>query len=588
MKKTILYTAIIYIVTLFTSCSDFLDQSNPAYDAEGFYKTEEGLKEGVTGIYNRLNYSKLDMNWSVPACIVMDHYTAYGLEQDENKSIGAGGMLNPDNGKIQIFWQLQYEVVGRANSVISGARDAVGNMSSDAKQYYAEARVLRAYGYYNLISAFGDVPFFTAPVTIDQYMEGRTSKEIIIDFIINDLKDAANSLPWTSAQRGRVDKSVAYGLIARIGLFGGSFNVGNRGQEYFREAATAAGLVIGKRHLAKNFGDLFNLTGQAKSDVRDEALWELMYSTNGTKKLHTVGYGHSSRNYASSVRFPSSLIVDTYECTDGKRIDESPLYDPKNPTKNRDPRFKETLAGHGDTINYTITDGSNPLKLILNIYDDKTRFFPRRNAWYTAPNVDVTSTSPTLVNNGVGYLWRKYSNETSELLMSASCNLHLMRYAEVLLSYAEAKIELNELDESVYSAINDVRKRAGLPGVSDDRIGNQDKMRQLVRRERKVELVLEGLLFVDVRRWGIGDILNEHPSYGQPKPDIRYEGLSATDIPDFKTDSRHDLNDVPSYEAYKDKLRVRDRNRYWEPKFMWWPIPRVETDRDRNLTNPDY
>ncbi len=588
MKKTILYTAIIYIVTLFTSCSDFLDQSNPAYDAEGFYKTEEGLKEGVTGIYNRLNYSKLDMNWSVPACIVMDHYTAYGLEQDENKSIGAGGMLNPDNGKIQIFWQLQYEVVGRANSVISGARDAVGNMSSDAKQYYAEARVLRAYGYYNLISAFGDVPFFTAPVTIDQYMEGRTSKEIIIDFIINDLKDAANSLPWTSAQRGRVDKSVAYGLIARIGLFGGSFNVGNRSQEYFREAATAAGLVIGKRHLAKNFGDLFNLTGQAKSDVRDEALWELMYSTNGTKKLHTVGYGHSSRNYASSVRFPSSLIVDTYECTDGKRIDESPLYDPKNPTKNRDPRFKETLAGHGDTINYTITDGSNPLKLILNIYDDKTRFFPRRNAWYTAPNVDVTSTSPTLVNNGVGYLWRKYSNETSELLMSASCNLHLMRYAEVLLSYAEAKIELNELDASVYSAINDVRKRAGMPEVSDDRIGNQDKMRQLVRRERKVELVLEGLLFVDVRRWGIGDILNEHPSYGQPKPDIRYDGLSATDIPDFKTDSRHDLNDVPSYEAYKDKLRVRDRNRYWESKFMWWPIPRVETDRDPNLTNPDY
>lgn len=588
MKKTILYTVIIYIVTLFTSCSDFLDQSNPAYDAEGFYKTEEGLKEGVTGIYNRLNYSKLDMNWSVPACIVMDHYTAYGLEQDENKSIGAGGMLNPDNGKIQIFWQLQYEVVGRANSVISGARDAVGNMSSDAKQYYAEARVLRAYGYYNLISAFGDVPFFTAPVTIDQYMEGRTSKEIIIDFIINDLKDAANSLPWTSAQRGRVDKSVAYGLIARIGLFGGSFNVGNRSQEYFREAATAAGLVIGKRHLAKNFGDLFNLTGQAKSDVRDEALWELMYSTNGTKKLHTVGYGHSSRNYASSVRFPSSLIVDTYECTDGKRIDESPLYDPKNPTKNRDPRFKETLAGHGDTINYTITDGSNPLKLILNIYDDKTRFFPRRNAWYTAPNVDVTSTSPTLVNNGVGYLWRKYSNETSELLMSASCNLHLMRYAEVLLSYAEAKIELNELDASVYSAINDVRKRAGMPEVSDDRIGNQDKMRQLVRRERKVELVLEGLLFVDVRRWGIGDILNEHPSYGQPKPDIRYDGLSATDIPDFKTDSRHDLNDVPSYEAYKDKLRVRDRNRYWESKFMWWPIPRVETDRDPNLTNPDY
>ena len=200
----------------------------------------------------------------------------------------------------------------------------------------------------------------------------------------------------------------------------------------------------------------------------------------------------------------------------------------------------------------------------------------------------MTGTSPSLVNNGVGYVWRKYANETTEQLMSSSSNLILMRYAEILLNYAEAKIELGELDESVYNAINEIRKRAGMPEVSADRIGNVDKMRQLVRRERKVEFVLEGLLFVDVRRWGIGDLLNEHPSYGQPLPEIRYEGLSATDIPNFKTSDRHDLNDIPSYEAYKEKLRVRDKNRFWAPQFTWWPIPRLETDRDPNLTNPDY
>lgn len=588
MKKTLIIynlTAVLFTILGFTSCDDFLDQKNPAYDSEGFYTTEEGLKEGVTGAYSLLYF---DMNWSVPACIVLDHYTAYGLEQDENNSIGAGGALNPDNGKIQTFWSAEYEIAARANTVIYGAEKAISQMSEEAKQYYAEARVIRAYAYYNLVSAFGDVPFFTAPVEIDQYKVGRTPKGEIIDFLIKDLNDAAVYLPWTSAQRGRVDKAVAYGLIARIGLFGGSFNVNNKAGEYFRIAADAANKVIGKRKLAQNFSDLFNLTGQAKSDVRNELLWELMYSTSGTKKLHVVGYGHSSRNYASSVRFPSSLIVDTYECADGKRIDESPLYDPKHPTLHRDPRFKYTLAGHGDTVSYTNTDGNNPLKLILNIYDDKTRFYPRKNAWYTAQNVDVTTTSPSLVNNGVGYLWRKYSDENTEQLMSSSSNIILMRYAEILLSYAEAKIELNELDESVYSAINEVRKRAGMPSVSADRKGDQNKMRQLVRRERKVELVLEGLLFVDVRRWGIGDMLNEHPSYGQPKPDIRYEGLGLTDIPNFKTDERHDLNDIPSYESYKDKLRVRDRNRYWNPKFTWWPIPRLETNRDPNLTNPDY
>ncbi len=587
MKNIYKIFAALFLIVSVSSCSDFLDRKNPAYDSEGFYKTEEGLKEGVTGIYPLLYF---DMNWAVPACIVLDHYTAYGLEQDENRSIGAGGALNPDNSKIQTFWSGEYSIIARANSVIDGAKDAIDGMSDAAKQYYAEARVIRAYAYYNLVSAYGDVPFFTAPVTVDQYKEGRTDKATILDFIIKDLKDAAEYLPWTSVQRGRVDKAVAKGLIARIGLFGGSFNVDNRGEEYFRTAAEAAKDVIDNsgRSLAPNFEDLFNNTGQTKSEVRSELLWELMYSTQGTKKLHTVGYGHSSRNYGSSVRFPSTMIVDTYECIDGKRIDESPLYDPRKPSANRDPRFKATLAGHGDTIAYTNTDASFPQLMILNTYDEKTRFYPRRNRWYSAPNVDVIAASPSLANNGVGFLWRKYANEITEPLMSSSMNIALMRLSEVYLSYAEAKIELNELDETVYEAINTVRRRAGMPDISADRIGNQDKMRQLVRRERKVELVMEGMLFVDVRRWGISDMLNEFPSYGQPLPEIRYEGLAETDIPNFKTDERHDLNDIPSYQAYKEKLRVRDKNRFWEPKFMWWPIPRLETDRDPNLTNPEY
>ena len=268
MKKTTLYNLIatFFITMSVSSCADFLDQENPAYDAEGFYATEAGLKEGVTGIYPLLYF---DMNWAVPACIVLDHYTAYGLEQDENSSIGAGGTLNPDNGKIQAFWTGEYQIAARANSVIYGAKDAVAGMSDAARQYYAEARVLRAYAYYNLISAFGDVPFFTAPVTIDEYKVGRTPKGEIIDFLINDLNDAADYLPWTATQRGRVDKAVAYGLIARIGLFGGSFNVENKAAEYFSIAADAASKVIGKRKLAPKFSDLFNLTGQAKSYVRD-------------------------------------------------------------------------------------------------------------------------------------------------------------------------------------------------------------------------------------------------------------------------------------------------------------------------------
>ena len=147
---------------------------------------------------------------------------------------------------------------------------------------------------------------------------------------------------------------------------------------------------------------------------------------------------------------------------------------------------------------------------------------------------------------------------------------------------------------------NAVRRRAGQPVidskacVAGESLGDlsvQDKFRQRVRRERKCELAMEGVIFTDVRRWQIGDITNEFPSYGNPIADIKYEGLEATDIPNFSyglDPHRSNLNDVAHYEHYKDKLRVRDENRFWAPRFQWWPIPRVDTDRDPNLTNPDY
>ena len=114
-------------------------------------------------------------------------------------------------------------------------------------------------------------------------------------------------------------------------------------------------------------------------------------------------------------------------------------------------------------------------------------------------------------------------------------------------------------------------------------------MRQLVRRERKVELAMEGLHFADMRRWQIGDLENAKPSYGAPLSTVTYVGMEATDIPNFKTSDLHDLNDIASYVAYSDKLHVRDQSRYWDDKFYLWPIPQSERNKDPNLTqNPGY
>jgi hypothetical protein len=279
----------------------------------------------------------------------------------------------------------------------------------------------------------------------------------------------------------------------------------------------------------------------------------------------------------------SMLLADTYECIDGKRIDESPLYDPKHPQKNRDPRFHITLKMHGDTV--TLNNGST-VTHVLDAYEPQCSFYNyAANTWEMRDNADITSAVAwtSFCNAGCGLMWAKFMHDTNENITNQTCNVPLLRYAEVLLSYAEAKIELGELDESVYAAINAVRNRAGMPDVSTDRIGDQWKMRQLVRRERKVELAEEGIHFTDMRRWGIGDLENGQPSYGNPLPPIRYEGLSDTDIPDFKKTDRHDLNDIAAYDAYKDKLRVRDVNRFWDRKFELWPIPQIEKDRNPNL-----
>ena len=582
MKKIIYNLSIFAVIgMIFASCSDFLDRESSDYASSGFYKSEEAIREGASGVYNYL-YMDDAFGYMIAATVYSDHFTALAMERNENTVIGSG-TLNPDLAYVSNYWNRLYTLLARANSVIYSSQDYIEGLSDRAKQYVAEVRVLRAYAFYQLISTYGDIPFYTAPVTTEQYKDARTDKTVVLDFILDDLSLAAERLDWIAADRGRVDKAFALGLRARAALLGGSLDYGGKGAAYFRIAAESANQVIGNRQLAADFDDLFNITGQAKSDARNELIFEYIYSNQGTRKAHVIGFGQISRNTGQTGRHPSMLLADMYECIDGKRIDESPLYDPKHPQKNRDPRFRSTLWMHGDTV--TLNNGAIVTQ-VLEAYEAETQFYNySTNSWEEQNNADINSAAAwaSFCNAGSGYIWAKFSNETAENISSQTCNIPVLRYAEVLLTYAEAKIELNEIDNSVYEAINAVRNRAGMPEVSDDRKGDQWKMRQLVRRERKIELILEGLHFVDMRRWGIGDLENGLPSYGLPLPEVRYEGLSASDIPNFKKTDRHDLNDIANYDAYKEKLRMRDANRHWDTRYELWPIPQIERDRNPNL-----
>jgi len=604
MKRILYILAAAATLLSLSACSDILDKHSTAYDSDGFYKSDAGLKEGVTGIYRLVPFNQ---NWDVPPTMVQDIYTAYGLQETENTTIGAGGGLTPDQSYVNSYWSGHWNIIGRANSVIDGAKTDVNDMSASYRQHLSEAKVLRAYAYYNLMTTYGDIPFFSTSVTPDKYTAGRTDKKVIADYMINELTEIAESedLQWIGEQRGRVDRATAYAILSRYCLFAGSLDFGGEGKAYFQKAADAAKKVMEHRGLANNFADLFTIPGQAKSDVRNEILWELSYTVNGIRHTHRTRYGHTSRTAGgSSVRFPSQLLADTYECADGMRIDESPLYDPRNPTQKRDPRMRHTLLAHGDTMSYSNNGGASVIKLVINAYDKVARIYPnprRPGTWGNTENSDVTGTQVSFAQHGSGWLWNKYNEDLSEGFSECSCDIAIIRAAEIYLTYAEAMIEMDKFDDpSVIEAINAVRRRAGQPEIQPNGCVNgenlnglsvQDKLRQRVRRERKVELAMEGVIFTDMRRWQIGDICNEFPSYGNPVKDIRYEGLASTDIPNFSYGldaHRSNINDVAHYEHYKEKLRVRDRNRYWAPRFQWWPIPRTDLDRDPNLSNPDY
>lgn len=609
MKRKLYTMAAAVALLSMTGCSDILDKHSAAFDSDGFYKNEMGLEQGLNGVYRLVPY---EMNYLTPMVLVLDGYTAYGLEYQENNTIGAGGGLTPQNGYVNSYWARNWSMVARAHTVIDGALTDRNEMSDIYRTHLAETKIIRDYAYYNLVTTFGDIPFFTAQVKPSEFQASRTDKKIIVDWVMNDLQEIIDSedLPWTATQRGRVDRSTAAAILSRFGLFAGSMDLGGEGQAYFQKAADAAKLVMEHRQLANNFADLFTLDGQKKTDVRSEMLWEMDYVYDGTletRHIHWGRYGISSRNIGgSSVRFPSQLLVDTYECSDGLRIDKSPLYDPQKPTHNRDARFAMTIAGHGDTLVYSNNGGTSINMLVLNAYDDKTACFPdpyRPTKWGKTDNMDRKSADPTFCNTASGWLWNKYVKDVTQAINESSCNISILRAAECYLTYAEAMIEMGKhTDPSVLAAINAVRQRAGQPalganacveGENLDGMSVQDKFRQRVRRERKCELAMEGVIFTDMRRWKIGDICNQFPSYGNPIESIRYQGLDKNDIPDFSSSesidpARCNLNDVANYNKYADKLRVRDRNRYWKPAFQWWPIPQTDIDRDPNLSNPDY
>lgn len=558
MNKIIIYISAILIT--FSSCDDYLNRmplNNPS--DETFLSNETEMKMALTACY-----SDLWLNFSVmPFMLTFDYLTDIGYERDVSALQALGqGAGDATNKVIVDYWKGFYNGISKCNNLIQNMDRGRANVNAATyAQIKAEARFLRALYYSYLIELYGDVPLVTEVLNLNNSKMARTSKSAVVDFILKELTEASGDMvEANNPVSGHASKGAALAIKARVALY----------NERWADAISASSAVMameGTQYaLESNYSKLFRNEGEASKEV----IFSVQYMV-GTQ-VHTLYRLFGSRNASAFTnKKPAYQLADSWECVDGLPIDKSPLFNPKNPFKNRDPRLGYTLA----------VPGSEFLGFQFETHGDSIQ------CWNYLTNKRVNNLEAThAYATFTGLCWRKYAN-VEDRLASNQCDMNpiIIRYAEVLLTYAEAKIKAGQIDASVYEAINKVRKR---PSVNMPPVTTTDptELFYAVCRERKYEFAGEGLRLFDIRRWKIAeDVMNE-PLLGRMKkayPD------KAPRIDKFANAYYEGIPIASQGESADFKMRVVDRRIFNAERDYLWPIPYIERQTNPELVqNPNY
>lgn len=588
MKKSIFILLSITALGL-SACQKFLDRKPlDASSASTFLSNQAEMEQGLIGVYASAMWvfpNNTNLLFAIESST--DHAMKRGGNAEDLIAMGDGGPFLVNNSLSITAWNQAYKLVQRANQQIAGMENGKANVNAATfNRIKAEALVLRAWGYLHLMTWFGDVPFYKAPPAVNEVLSAkRTPVATIVAELYKDVDeataafDAAGTAPVQAL--GRVNKAVALGVKAKLALL----------IKDYRTAATATKTVIdgGQYTLNPNYPNLFSLAGQSTNAGR-EILFCQTFPTDVNEPQNwgpIIGVPRQVTNSQSS-HFPSQALVDQFEDRSGNRIDASLTYDPSNPRLNRDRRLAWSIYVPGDTmVHYASKTPALPYnnlreRTIFNIYSNVRRKFnwntgvydnvTGNNDWIGAQAAGIQwQVSATGNIGGVGYVWNKY-NDSTQYTFESKVGYVLLRYADILLMYAEAKIELNEIDATVLTAINAVRARAGQPAVL---INTQAALRTQIRRERAVEFAGEGLRLFDLRRWDIYGKANSGPVVG-----ISLDPAVPAARPVF------DADNIPDYSASITQ-RIRFRNQVRNnsnAKYKLWPIPQSEIDNNPGLT----
>jgi hypothetical protein len=510
-------------VLMFSACKKgFLDRTPlDQYSESSLWTSANDAQAALNGCYSGWESGTWLFYMDCGSDNAFDPYPWEGYTMYGNM-----GLLTPTNTGNQKW---NFQTIEKCNWFLASIDKTP--MDEDLKKNMkAEARFLRAYKYFVMSQLYGDVPLITSNIsTAEANTVRRTPKDSVVQFVLAELDTAQANLPdsYSGADVGRVTKGAAWALKARVELF----------NQQYENCIASCGQVMGKYSLFNSYADLFRI----QNEHNPEIILDVEYIADDVPETDLgVMVPESSGGWWSVD--PTQALVDAYEMSNGKTItDPSSGYNPDDPYKNRDPRLQATVFVPGSLYEGNYFDPLNP-----NSID-----------YYAAYGY-------------TGYADRKFMAHLSDYpnMWNAGLDIPVIRYAEVLLSYAEAKIELNQIDNTVYDAINQVRLRAGMPAVDETVYNTQETMRTLVRRERRVELAMEGLRWFDVQRWGIAEQVMSGTVYGSR--------LGTVD----PADGHLTLT--------TDRILVEQRT-FDKTKNYLWPIPQSQLDIDKNLSqNPNY
>jgi starch-binding outer membrane protein, SusD/RagB family len=528
--KLYLYTVVSSL--MISSCeTEVLDkQPLDQIATENFWNSENDAYMALAGVYNKATA------WSTAGTIIeFDKNTDNGMDRKIDKAPFSQDLVTPTLGIIRDYWHGSYSHIAACNNFLENIKDFEKMDDIEKAQMIAEVRFLRAFAYYNMSQYWGGVPLVTEILTMEEASSVKSeNKETIVDFVLTELNDIAQDLPATrpSMDHGRIIKGAALALKGRLLM----------AENNWMEAANAFKEIVdlGVHNIDPDYMELFN----GKKEESSEIIFSRKYLENEVGNRNQLYYRPDLDGGWHHIN-PFQSLVDAYLCTDGKTIDESGLYDPNQPVikdgnNYRDPRLLYTIYYPGiSEINGQTYHG----------HPDSTT---------AAGDVFTYDAGMT------GYCLRKYVDEDfTGNVYSGGSDIPVIRYSEVLLSYLECKINSNDgitqslLDET----INLVRGResVNMPAVTET---EKDKLLDILKRERRVELAWEGLRYWDLIRWGEAfDVLNG-PHYG----------IKIT-------------NDPENY----DKFRVGPNGHYYVIDLTFsesnlpWPFPQDELDINSNL-----